>query len=470
MHDLMRVPWPCCKAPDPPHVEESAWGDFFRATMEAPSAYELTRAENIRRNQERLAELGLGDGGIIPPRLPSNKMRPRTKATAMPVEPERRSVRNQGAKAPGFYVEQELARSGKIVVGGDTRAFYDQKENEEKREVKREDPLERFGYNVFPEGEEHLLEGEQHAFRALRDARRAAAKELQLEGYKIAHNRSLCEMVRRLPSNDEELSACWGFGGSGKRVRDHGELFLDVLRPRVDKLRAVHETARVAWEERKHAEAAVQVLAAEEVASASGVWLDQMPQAPDQLIEAEAAAYAALIEATHVRAEEIGEQYVWNIAPSRSLCEMTRRCPIDMEGLRECWGFGGAGKKAAKHGAFLLAALQPLIPSIHQAHMALQASEVGRKDEEEVTLSAATDDSLARREDAPNQNLVEADAVEEGASPPPPLPPASTRSTSMRAKRTTSSKRPAVGTDAEAAPRRRTRLSAASALSCATSM
>ena len=43
----------------------------------------------------------------------------------------------------------------------------------------------------------------------------------------------------------------WGFGGSGKRVKDFGDLFLGVLAPRVKKLREVHVAAREAWEARE---------------------------------------------------------------------------------------------------------------------------------------------------------------------------------------------------------------------------
>ena len=64
--------------------------------------------------------------------------------------------------------------------------------------------------------------------------------------------------------------------------------------------------------------------------------------------------YEALIAATHARAEELGEGYVWSIAPARSVCEMVRRAPASMEELRSVWGFGGKGLRAQRHGAPLL--------------------------------------------------------------------------------------------------------------------
>ena len=41
-------------------------------------------------------------------------------------------------------------------------------------------------------------------------------------------------------------------------------------------------------------------------------------------------------DATHERAAAIGERWVWNIAMSRSLCEMVRRVPTTIDALREC--------------------------------------------------------------------------------------------------------------------------------------
>ena len=97
----------------------------------------------------------------------------------------------------------------------------------------------------MPEGEDELLEGERSAFNALREAKRAKASELQIEGYKIAQHRTLCEMARRLPSTLEELSECWGFGGTGVRLNKYGDYFLDVLAPFEDELREVHAKAKV---------------------------------------------------------------------------------------------------------------------------------------------------------------------------------------------------------------------------------
>jgi hypothetical protein len=425
------------------------------AASEELSAYEIERMANIKRNAAVLDSLGLV-GGLVPhAKVP--RRAPKPKSTTF-IPPERRSARNQGVKAPGFYVEHELSRGG-IRVGGDSRALEKEREEDKERVAeakKASDPLARFAHDVFPEEEDHLLEGEKYAFRALRDARRATAKELQMEGYKIAHNRSLCEMVRRLPESAAELSECWGFGGSGKRVKDFGELFLGVLAPRVKKLRSVHYAARQAWDVRKAGEKEEDEK--EEAGESSGASvLENMPQSKDDLLEAEASAYETLIAATHARAEAIGEQYVWNIALSRSLCEMVRRCPTNMEALRGCWGFGGAGLKAQKHGAFLLAALKPCIPSIEAAHAALRAEAV-RTDGGDVAR---------RSESGSIEHAGEAEAKGEASLESGEASPQigiSARQAEERSVGRTGRKRKATGkaTDVEAAPRRRTRLSSAS--------
>ena len=66
-------------------------------------------------------------------------------------------------------------------------------------------------------------------FAALRQAKNVKAKELQLEGYKIAQHRSLCEVVRRVPVTLDALGECWGFGGSGVRLQKYGDYFLVMM-------------------------------------------------------------------------------------------------------------------------------------------------------------------------------------------------------------------------------------------------
>ena len=384
------------------------------------SAYERERLENIARNQAVLAALGLASGGTarLPAsggtaRLPASRpLLPPKRRKAEPRLPERRSARLvDGAKAPDYYIAVESA-SGKVTVGGTAADLLASQAMEEVEA----DPLLRFGLGEMPKSESELLPCEQVAFEALRDAKRAKASELQIEGYKVAQHQSLCEMVRRCPESIEELRGCWGFGGSGVRVDKYGELFLETLRPHVSALRAAHAAARVEYEAavagaagaaggeasdapvaaaqaRAQAQAVRDVRAAREADDeARGPEAHPMPEKiTDLLPGAEVAAYVALLAATHVRADAIGERYVWNICHVRSLCEMVRRCPSTQEELRLCWGFGGKGVRADRHGDFLLAALAPHIDALRQA----RAEETRDEDEEEAEAPVAADEADA---------------------------------------------------------------------------
>ena len=108
------------------------------------------------------------------------------------------------------------------------------------------DPLTTFGLGGMPDTDSELLDGERAAFTALYEMKEAKAAELQTESYKVAQDRSLCEMVRRVPASLKELPLCWGFGGI-IRVQKYGQLFLDVLAPFADDLHAVHEAARAEY-------------------------------------------------------------------------------------------------------------------------------------------------------------------------------------------------------------------------------
>lgn len=358
------------------------------------SAYELQRLENIKNNEAQLKVLGLDTAsGLVNARRtttaqPIKRRKPDPKP---PAEPERKSSRLVGAKAPDFYITSESAK-GEITVGGDEKALAEARKAAAKAAATAADPLTKFGLGGMPENEEELLAGEKAAFTALYEAKREKAKELQIEGYKIAQHRSLAEMVRALPTDLESLRICWGWGGSGVRLDKYGELFLGVLAPHVKSVRACHDEARAECEAREaakpaaadeeddshdgDAEAAITAQAAAAKAretqrlrhEARGSREDAMPEKPSDLLAAEKPAFDALVAASHARAEEIGERYVWNIALMRSLCEMVRRVPTSDVELRMCWGFGGKGLRAERHGACLLEALAPHVDSLRDVH------------------------------------------------------------------------------------------------------
>lgn len=167
-----------------------------------------------------------------------------------------------------------------------------------------------------------------------------------MAGYKIAQHRSLAEMVRRVPETIDELRSCWGFGGSGVRVEKYGDMFLSALQPHVAQLHAAHAAASAQYTSEVMDSETSEVAVAQAGAAAARRLkalrdreaLEEMPRSMADLLPAEVPVYEALIAATHVRAEEIGESYVWNIAQVRSLVEMVRRCPTTMDELRLCWG------------------------------------------------------------------------------------------------------------------------------------
>ena len=82
----------------------------------------------------------------------------------------------------------------------------------------------------MPDSMDDLFTHERPAFEALLAWKRARAKEL---GYNdpciICHNRTLCELVRLVPSDTKSLLRVFGIGP--KRVVQHGQLMLDALSP-----------------------------------------------------------------------------------------------------------------------------------------------------------------------------------------------------------------------------------------------
>ena len=84
-----------------------------------------------------------------------------------------------------------------------------------------------------------LREYERDAFAALREWKRARAREL---GYSdpciICHNRTLVEMCRRVPKDEEALLGIWGVGAN--RLRQHGALMLAALAPWREQLTKGH--------------------------------------------------------------------------------------------------------------------------------------------------------------------------------------------------------------------------------------
>ena len=84
-----------------------------------------------------------------------------------------------------------------------------------------------------------LRDYERDAFSALREWKRARGREL---GYSnpcvICHNRTLVEMCRYVPDDEQSLLRVWGI--SLPRLEQHGELMLEALGPWRKQLREGH--------------------------------------------------------------------------------------------------------------------------------------------------------------------------------------------------------------------------------------
>ena len=105
-----------------------------------------------------------------------------------------------------------------------------------------------------------------------------------------------------------------------------------------------------------------------------------------------------------------GESYVWNIAMARSLCEMVRRVPTTLPELRACWGFGGKGLRAQRHGDFLLDALSPHVHDLRTLHAAQAAQALA------APPAASLAEPLAKPSTGPPEQLPTAAADDDEAT------------------------------------------------------
>lgn len=202
------------------------------------SALERKRLENIRKNAEFLAQLGLQsvterkeefekqkkEKAQKVKEIKEESKRKRALEQETSDEPARRSSRLSGVTAVN-YSEDALI---KAEIALKTRA-------KPRREVKEalaaiDDEEHHSGkvrYDVMPFESDQLDDFEFQVYAALRKWRLLKARELEIETYKICQNRTLAELVRRKRNDltwaslDEvgdcaQLSAdlveCWGIG------------------------------------------------------------------------------------------------------------------------------------------------------------------------------------------------------------------------------------------------------------------
>jgi len=71
----------------------------------------------------------------------------------------------------------------------------------------------------------------EHDLRQLRSC--YASQQSNCEEYKIFSNKSLTELLTKLPTNNAELSECWGI--KGKRIKQYGKSILTIINSYLDK-------------------------------------------------------------------------------------------------------------------------------------------------------------------------------------------------------------------------------------------
>lgn len=202
------------------------------------SAYERKRLENIRKNAEFLATLGLQsvqerkqefekvktEKAQKAKEIKEENKRKREQEQVVSDEPARRSSRLSGVSAVN-YNEDALMKTEAALV----------KRSKPKREISEslaaiddeEQGSGKVRYSSMPFDSDQLDDAEFQVYAALRKWRLLKARELDIETYKICQNRTLAELIRRKRNDlswaslgedgdstqlSEDLVQCWGIG------------------------------------------------------------------------------------------------------------------------------------------------------------------------------------------------------------------------------------------------------------------
>ena len=197
------------------------------------SDYEKLRLENIRRNANFLATLGISDQKTnISQYVKANtvaKQPKREREIINKVEPVRSSKRIQNLRGNIKSPDLDSSSIDPIPVDDERSNQDEEKEHED------------FNYDIMPLTSEELDDYEFEIYAKLKSWRLALSRELQIEPYKICQNRTLAELVRRrrndskfASSNDELLAGdnlllVWGLGPSKTQPGGFGHAMLKVL-------------------------------------------------------------------------------------------------------------------------------------------------------------------------------------------------------------------------------------------------
>jgi superfamily II DNA helicase RecQ len=187
------------------------------------SPYELARLERIKRNENRLRELGL-----VKP-TPKPKLKPQAAAL----------VRKR--KQPSSSVPTRSSRRLRELKEGKTTIEDDENgDDTEKMSIIEEDTA--VDYNRMPDDPERLDDDEFQVYVSLRSWRLRRKNELEIEPYKICQNRTLCELIRRRRNDpnfackgkevdeiEQNLLSVWGLGPSKASEGGFGWEMLNVM-------------------------------------------------------------------------------------------------------------------------------------------------------------------------------------------------------------------------------------------------
>ena len=218
------------------------------------SAYERLRLAKIARNEAHLESLGLKKKQPILKSISGNhqnnssnsKRRKRNEKAVPSKERSQRRRRssprlkeNKPNKDGSKSVDSELENAKDWMK---RHSFGDDVSNKKKRNQKaskrNSKPIEK-KKTPSASAMDDLRDYERDAFFALREWKRARGREL---GYSnpcvICHNRTLVEMCRTVPDDEESLLGVWGI--SLPRLEQHGELMLEALAPWRKQLREGH--------------------------------------------------------------------------------------------------------------------------------------------------------------------------------------------------------------------------------------
>ena len=200
------------------------------------SEYEKQRNKTVLENEAMLIELGLASGNICNSARASFNSKKRKADKPQPREPSRRSSRVRQVTATDVFIADEDATSGKVKLGGSDAKQAASSALAEVARAAATHPDE------LPFTIDDLTVVERRVFEVLRLARNTKAKAMERSMFIVCNDRTLCEMVRLIPTNLDELYDLYGMGE--KKVLAHGQMLLDALTPHAQELSEDHDVAR----------------------------------------------------------------------------------------------------------------------------------------------------------------------------------------------------------------------------------